>query len=222
MIAPNMATMLVFITTDCAIAPGPLQAALREATRASFNRISVDEHMSPSDTGLVLASGLAGNRGIARTGDRDHAAFVAALTGLCRNLAYRIVSGGEGATRVFRVRVRRARSVEDADRIGHAIVNSPLVKTAHGGDPNWGRIVTAAGYSGAAIRADRLGLSIGGMKVFERGAPVAVTATRRLAALMRRQEVTFTLDVGTGPASVEWLGCDLSRDYVAINADYTT
>ncbi len=154
MIAPNMATMLVFITTDCAIAPRPLQAALREATRASFNRISVDE---------------------------------------------------------------------DADRIGRAIVNSPLVKTAlHGGDPNWGRIVTAAGYSGAAIRAERLSLAIGGMKVFERGSPVAVTATRRLGALMRRKEVTFTLDVGMGPASVEWLGCDLSRDYIAINADYTT
>jgi len=223
MIAPNMATMLVFITTDCAIAPRPLQAALREATRVSFNRISVDEHMSPSDTVLVLASGRAGNRGIARTGGRDHAAFVAALTDLCRDLAYRIVSGGEGATRVFRVRVRGARSVEDADRIGRAIVNSPLVKTAvHGGDPNWGRIVTAAGYSGAAIRAERLSLSIGGMKVFERGSPVAVTAAKRLAALMRRREVTFTLDVGMGPASVEWLGCDLSRDYIAINADYTT
>jgi glutamate N-acetyltransferase/amino-acid N-acetyltransferase len=198
MIAPNMATMLVFITTDCAITPAPLRAALRAAAGASFNRISVDEHTSPSDTVLVLASGVAGNRRIATTGGRDHGAFVAALTDLCRDLAYQIVSGGEGATRVFRVRVRRSRTVADADRIGRAIVNSPLVKTAvHGGDPNWGRIVTAAGYSGAA-------------------------PSRRLSALMRRKEITFTLDVGLGTANVEWLGCDLSRDYVTINADYTT
>ena len=223
MIAPNMATMLVFITTDCAIAPGPLRAALRGAADASFNRISVDEHMSPSDTVLVLASGLAGNRPVTTPRGRDHGAFVAALTDLCRELAYQIVAGGEGATRVFRVRVRGARSVADADRIGRAIVNSPLVKTAvHGGDPNWGRIVTAAGYSGAAIGPERLGLSIGGVTVFRAGRPVVVAASRRLTAIMRQKEITFTLDIGMGTASVEWLGCDLSRDYVTINADYTT
>src|SRR5262249_46621616 len=223
MIAPNMATMLVFTVTDCAITAPSLAAALREAALGSFNRISVDEHTSPSDTVLTLASGLAGNPRITARRGRDYRAFVAALTELCRDLAYQIVRDGEGATRVFRVRVRSARDAADADRIGRAIVNSPLVKTAvHGADPNWGRIVTAAGYSGAAVRPERMRLSIGDVAVFARGTPVRVTATRRLARLMREKEVTFTLDVGLGTASVEWLGCDLSRAYVAIHAGYTT
>jgi len=223
MIAPNMATMLVFVVTDCAIAAGPLRSALRQAVSDSFNRISVDQHTSPSDTVLTLASGLAGNRTITTAAGRDHAAFARALTGLCRDLAYQIVRDGEGATRVFRVRVRGARTVADADRIGRAIVDSPLVKTAvHGGDPNWGRVVTAAGYSGAAIRPERMSLAIGGVPVYARGTPVEVRAARRLATIMRASEITFTLDVGLGRASAEWLGCDLSREYVAINADYTT
>jgi len=223
MIAPNMATMLVFTVTDCAITAPSLAAALREAALGSFNRISVDGHTSPSDTVLTLASALAGNPRIGTRSGHDYRAFVAALTELCRDLAYQIVRDGEGATRVFRVRVRGARDAADADRIGRAIVNSPLVKTAvHGADPNWGRIVTAAGYSGAAISSERMRLSIGDVAVFARGTPVTVTATRRLARLMRDKEVAFTLDVGIGTASVEWLGCDLSRDYVAINADYTT
>jgi len=223
MIAPDLATMLVFITTDCAITPRALQAALRQAARKSFNRISVDQHTSPSDTVLVLASGLAGHRPIATSSGRGYVAFLAALTDLCRDLAYQIVADGEGATRVFRVRVSGARSVDDADRVGRAIVNSPLVKTAvHGADPNWGRIVTAAGYSGAAIRVERMSLAINGVTVYRRGVPVAVRAPRRLAAIMRRKEITFTLDVGLGSASVEWLGCDLSRGYIRINADYTT
>jgi glutamate N-acetyltransferase/amino-acid N-acetyltransferase len=228
MIAPNMATMLVFITTDCAIAPPSLRASLQGVSRRSFNRISVDEHTSPSDTVLVLASGLAGNRVVETGGGHDVAVFVDALTDLCGDLAYQIVKDGEGATRVFRVRVRRARSVADADKIGRAIVNSPLVKTAvHGADPNWGRITTAAGYSGAAIKPERMSLSIGGVTVFKDGGPVAAAVTdpttaRRLAAAMRQKEVLFTLDAGLGEASVEWLGCDLSRDYVTLNADYTT
>ena len=223
MIAPNMATMLVFVVTDCAIAARPLRSALRQAVSDSFNRISVDQHTSPSDTVLTLASGLAGNRTITTAAGRDHAAFARALTGLCRDLAYQIVRDGEGATRVFRVRVRGARTVADADRIGRAIVDSPLVKTAvHGGDPNWGRVVTAAGYSGAAIRPERMSLAIGGVPVYARGTPVEVRAARRLATIMRASEITFTLDVGLGRASAEWLGCDLSREYVAINADYTT
>lgn len=223
MIAPNMATMLVFITTDCAIAPGPLRAALRVAALGSFNRISIDEHTSLSDTVLVLASGLAANRAVHTTTGRGYTAFVDALTDLCGDLAYQIVKDGEGATKVFRVRVRGARSVSDADKIGRAIVNSPLVKTAvHGSDPNWGRITTAAGYSGASINPERLSLSIGGVTVFKDGRPVPGAMNRRLAAIMREKEITFTLDAGVGDASVEWLGCDLSRDYITINADYTT
>jgi glutamate N-acetyltransferase / amino-acid N-acetyltransferase len=225
MIAPNLATMLVFLTTDAAIAPAALQRALRGACISSFNRISVDQHTSPSDTVLVLASGLAGNRKIATTSGKDYAAFAAALTGLCRDLAYQIVKDGEGATKVFRVRVQHAKTERDADRVGRAVVDSPLVKTAvHGGDPNWGRITTAAGYSGGALTPEKMSLHVGPVCVYRRGQPVKLTAAqqRQLNAIMQAKEITFTLDLGLGQASVEWLGCDLSREYIRINADYTT
>jgi glutamate N-acetyltransferase/amino-acid N-acetyltransferase len=238
MIAPNMATMLAFVTTDAAITPTVLHAALREAAGASFNRISVDQHTSPSDTCLVLASGAAGNPMIAAAGAALQR-FTAALTELCRDLAYQIVKDGEGASRVFRVRVLGAANIEDADRIGRAVVDSPLVKTAvHGADPNWGRITTAAGYSGAAIEPAKLTLFIGpgprsrprkaqtrdGVCVFRNGQPTAAgrKPTARLRKLMKAPEVTFTLLIGQGRAQCEWLGCDLSREYIRINADYTT
>ena len=227
MIAPNMATMLVFITTDCAIAAPLLRQALRSAVAESFNRISVDGHTSPSDMVIVLANGAAGNRTIAAAG-KAFSAFSQALAELCKDLAYKIIADGEGATRVFRVIVRNARSQKDADRVGQAIVNSPLVKSAvHGGDPNWGRIVTAAANSGAAFTPARTSLHIGENRdvcVFRRGTPQAPgrTTLRKLHSLMKRKEVVFTLDLGLGKFGAEWLGCDLSRQYVAINADYTT
>lgn len=229
MIAPNMATMLVFITTDAAIRAVPLRAALRAAVAVSFNRISVDFHTSPSDTVLVLASGAAGNRPIARTFGRAFAGFQRVLTEVCRDLAYQIVKDGEGATKVFRVRVRGARNEAEADAIGRSVVNSPLVKTAvHGGDPNWGRIVTAAANAPAQLDPRLLSLRIGqgraAVRVFLRGQPVEAKGRRRgaLRRLMRAKEVVFDLDLGLGGADVEWLGCDLSRQYIAINADYTT
>ncbi len=152
-------------------------------------------------------------------GGKDFDAFQAALTELCRDLAYQIVKDGEGATRVFRVRVVNARTERDGDRVGAAIINSPLVKTAvHGGDPNWGRITTAAGYSGAAINPNVMSLFIGPKRdvcVYRRGqpAPVNGATVRRLGKLMTSKEVVFTLDLGQGSHSVEWLGCDLSRVY---------
>jgi glutamate N-acetyltransferase / amino-acid N-acetyltransferase len=235
MIAPNMATMLAFITTDAAIAPGALRQALLAATAESFNRISVDQHTSPSDTCLVLASGLAGNRLIESPKSKVQSpkfgplgAFTAALTELCRDLAYQIVKDGEGATKVYRVRVVGAASIADADRIGRTIVDSPLVKTAvHGGDPNWGRITTAAGYSGAKIKPQAMTLHIGapkGICVFRKGqpTPAGMNPPAALKKLMAAREVTFVVDIGLGSAAAEWLGCDLSRQYIAINADYTT
>jgi glutamate N-acetyltransferase/amino-acid N-acetyltransferase len=226
MIAPNMATMLAFITTDAAISPALLRRALRHAAAATFNRISVDQHTSPSDMVLALASGAATNQPI-KTGRALHA-FTAALTDLCSDLAYQIVRDGEGATKVFRVHVTQARSEREADLVARAVVNSPLVKCAvHGSDPNWGRIVTAAGYSGAPINPDRLSLHIGGpdgIEVFHQGTPAKLTAAqlRRLGSLMRKKDILFTLALGRGNASVQWLGCDLSRQYVTINADYST
>ncbi|HEX7009659.1 MAG TPA: bifunctional glutamate N-acetyltransferase/amino-acid acetyltransferase ArgJ [Phycisphaeraceae bacterium] len=227
MIAPNMATMLAFITTDAAIAPAMLRQALRQAAQASFNRISVDQHTSPSDMAIILASGAANHPTLTQP-NRNWQAFCDALTDLCRDLAYQIVKDGEGATKVFRVQVTGARTQRDADRVAQAIVNSPLVKTAvHGGDPNWGRITTAAGYSGAAVNPANMSLTIGGsdgLCVYQKGAPLPLNKTqeRRLHAIMRKKEITFTLNLGQGRASTEWLGCDLSRQYIAINADYTT
>lgn len=229
MIAPNMATMLVFLTTDAAISPAMLKLALREATAVSFNRISVDQHTSPSDTVAVLASGLAGNRVVTRPGKALNL-FTEKLTLLCNNLAYQIVKDGEGATRVFHVAVTGARTEREADRVAKAVVDSPLVKTAvHGSDPNWGRIVTAAGYSGARINPQTLSLTIGrgrpeSVCVFDKGVPRSLSAAqeRRLEAAMKQKDVYFTLDLGRGEAGVNWLGCDLSREYIRINADYTT
>lgn len=226
MIAPDLATMLVFLTTDAAVSPTMLRSALRSAVADSFNRISVDGHTSPSDAVLVLASGAAG--GAPLRGGAGQRAFGTALADLCADLARQIVEDGEGATRVFRVHVSGARSRRDADRIGRAVVNSPLVKTAvHGADPNWGRVVTAAGHSGAALDPARLSLTIGadeGVCVFERGAPVepGPREAARLKRVMRRREVVFHLRLGLGRAETQWLGCDLSARYVAINADYTT
>jgi glutamate N-acetyltransferase/amino-acid N-acetyltransferase len=227
MIAPNMATLLTFITTDASIGHEALQGALREAVRHSFNRTSVDQHTSPSDMALALASGAAG--GSAMEPDSDgFAQFQAALTDLCQDLAYQVVKDGEGATKVFRMQVTGARDEREADKVGKAIVDSPLVKTAvHGGDPNWGRIVTAAGYSGATIQPSKMSLTVGEAAptlVYEAGTPVALSQaeTETLNAAMRNKEVVFQLDLGRGEAAVEWLGCDLSRQYITINADYTT
>jgi glutamate N-acetyltransferase/amino-acid N-acetyltransferase len=224
MIAPNMATMLAFITTDAAITPAALRQALRHAVDRSFNRISVDEDTSTSDSVLVLASGAAGHRRI--TG--RNAAFTDALTRVCESLAYQVVKDGEGATKVFRVVVKGARSAADADRVGRTIVGSPLVKTAvHGGDPNWGRLVMAVGRSGAACRFATLTIGVGDVTVYRRGAPLTLDAAgqARLKATMAAKEITFTIDLGMSRSSAgeaTWLGCDLSREYIAINADYTT
>jgi glutamate N-acetyltransferase/amino-acid N-acetyltransferase len=225
MIQPNMATMFAFITTDAAIAPAVLKSALRAAVTVSFNRLSVDHDTSTSDAAIILASGAAGNRAITSAGSPDYKKFAAALTDLCKDLAYQIVKDGEGATKVFRVIVRGARSQRDADRVGYTVVGSPLVKTAvHGGDPNWGRLVAAVGRSGAAVKPARLTIHIGDLCVGRNGFAVELSAAakRRANRLMAAKEITFTIDLGLGRGESEWLGCDLSREYVAINADYTT
>ena len=225
MIQPNMATMFAFMTTDAAIAPGALKTALRDAVNVSFNRLSVDHDTSTSDTALVLASGAAGNRSITTAAGRDYAIFAAALTDLCKDLAYQIVKDGEGAAKVFRVVVEGARNQKDADRIGHTIVGSPLIKTAvHGGDPNWGRLAAAVGRSGAHVDPRKLTIHIGNVCVGRDGMALKLSpkAQSRVNHLMAAKEITFTINLGVGRASTEWLGCDLSHEYVTINADYTT
>ncbi len=221
MIQPNMATMLAFITTDGAIAPPMLRAALKAAVNTTFNRLSVDHDTSTSDSVMALASGEAGHPTI-RTKGKAFTAFAAALTEVCRELAYQIVKDGEGATKVFRVNVKGARSVRDADRIGYTITGSPLVKTAvHGADPNWGRLAAAIGRSGAAVNPAKLTITIGNTTVFKKGVNLNADLAP-LEAHMKGGEIDFTIDLGLGKYEAQWLGCDLSREYIAINADYTT
>jgi glutamate N-acetyltransferase/amino-acid N-acetyltransferase len=225
MIAPSMATMLIFLTTDVAIGPKALQQALRQANAASFNRISVDSDTSTSDTIYVLASGEAGNGVIGSARGKAYEAFASALTMACRDLAEQVVVDGEGATRTFEVRVKGVGHLSDADKIGRAVTDSPLVKTAiHGCDPNWGRLVMAAGKAGVTLDPANFTVKIQGVTVFERNTPT-VTEEGPLASLaekMNTDRVVIELDAHQGKAEAVWLGCDLSRQYIAINADYTT
>ncbi len=229
---PPSATMLAFITTDAAVASPDLQRAVEMAGSRSFDRISVDNHASCSDTLVCLASGAAGGASSStagpmaplRPGSEGFAAFSAALQALCEDLAEQIVADGEGATRTFRVLVRGARSEGEAEAMAREVVNSPLVKCAiHGRDPNWGRIVTAAGNAGIAFDPAEASLTIGPVEVYRAGAPLmAALEDPRLAEAMSAKRVECDLVVGRGPGSAWMIGCDLSARYVSINADYTT
>ncbi len=220
MIHPNMATMLAVVTTDARIEPAALDAALRAAVGASFNRISVDGDMSTNDTVLALASGAAGVD--VRAGDD---AFAAALTDVCTSLAKQIARDGEGATRLVELCVTGAATESQAHRVGDAIACSPLVKTAiHGRDPNWGRILAAAGYSGEAIDPDRVRLWAGehdALQFLDRGLPLPFDRARA-AALFGADPVRVRIDLGLGDATATVWTCDMSAEYVRINADYTT
>ncbi|MFN7021638.1 MAG: bifunctional glutamate N-acetyltransferase/amino-acid acetyltransferase ArgJ [Phycisphaerales bacterium] len=220
--APH-ATMLAFITTDAAVEQPCLQLALEEACRESFERISVDAHPSCSDTIVLMASGAAPVRMIHR-GDPEYFAFKSALTSVCQDLAMKIVRDGEGATRVFRVEVRGAANNDAAVRIARSVVDSPLVKCAiHGKDPNWGRIVTAAGNAGVPFDPRESSLVIGGVEVYRGGLPTGIARNdAKLLAAMSAEQVQCVLTVGSGPGSGWMVGCDLSDRYVRINADYTT
>ena len=226
MIHPDMATMLAFLATDAPVAPGHLQEALRQAVDDTFNLITVDGDTSPNDMVAVLATGTAAGAAL-EPGSADWDAFVAGLTAACRSLARQIVADGEGATRTFAVRVTGAATRDDARRAARAVAASSLVKTAvYGRDANWGRVLTAAGASGAAMDPDRASLSMEhegtSIPLFRDGAPLPVdeeAATRMLGM----DGVTFVLDLGTGgdAGAVAW-GCDLTEKYVQINAAYRT
>lgn len=216
-------TMLAFITTDAAIGSRDLQAALEFASPRSFDRLSVDNHPSCSDTAVVLSSGAAGGSPIIKSSPA-FTAFTSALLRVCTSLAEQIVADGEGATRVFHVTVRGARTDADAEMMARAIVNSPLVKCAiHGQDPNWGRIVTAAGIPGIPFDTAEASLLIGPVEVYRAGVPImAALDDPQLRTAMSAKRVPFILTVGRGKGEAWMLGCDLSKDYVSINADYTT
>ena len=221
MIHPNMATMLAYITTDAAVEPGLMASMVKAVADKSFNQVTVDGDSSTNDTFLMLANGAAGNEPL-KPGSPQADALQEALLEVARRLARSIARDGEGATKLLTVRVDGAASGDDARLAARTVASSSLVKTAiHGGDPNWGRIVCALGYSGADMAIDRLLLSIGGLTVFERGAGVAVDLGA-VRAVFEQPEIEIVATLGMGEAASEAWGCDLSEEYVRINADYTT
>lgn len=221
MIHPNMATMLAFLTTDAPLDLAFLRRELRLAADRSFNLVSVDGDTSPSDTMLLFANGAAGGEPIDNASAMA-GAFVEALNELCTHLAKEIARDAEGATRLMTITVRGAATDDDARRLVRAISTSYLVKTAvHGADPNWGRIVSVVGRSDVAYDEPNVRVSICGTPVFERLRPTNFDEAD-LSARMRGNEVTIEVDLGAGEAFATGWGCDLSAEYVSINADYTT
>jgi glutamate N-acetyltransferase/amino-acid N-acetyltransferase len=221
MIAPNLATMLCFITTDVDISKPMLGRALKSAIGDSLNKLTVDGHQSTNDTAIILASGLAGNRPIVNRCPR-YKKFTAVLADLCDDLARQIALDAEGATRMFKVVVKGAVTEADAAKAARAVANYPLVKCAvHGGDPNWGRIICAVGSAGVKLNPAKLSCKIGPITVFKNGAPVKFDE-KRASAIICQSEHTITVDLGAGRQSDFCYGCDLSAEYVRINAEYRT
>src|SRR5438874_3747964 len=218
MIEPNMATMLGFVTTDASVPKPLLDRALREAVDRSFNAITVDGDSSTNDCVMLLASGASG----VAIDDASYGTFLEGLTAVCRELALAIVRGGEGATKLVTVNVTGAASGVEARRAAKVIANSLLVKTAiHGGDPNWGRLICAAGRASVALDASRAAVTIGSLVLFKDGQPHDELAPRA-AEYLKGTDLTVGVDLGSGSASSIVWTCDLSAEYVRINADYRT
>lgn len=219
MIHPNMATMLSFIVTDASVSPVVLRRALREAVSPTFNAITVDGDTSTNDTLALLANGASGARRI-REQTADYRKFCVALESVCQSLALQIVADGEGARRTVEITVKGAISDREADRIARTIANSPLVKTAiAGGDPNWGRILAAAGRAGALLDPNRVEIRMCGMLVCRNGCAHPFNERAAHNRLMAKQiPIVVDLKLGKGRARI-WT-CDFTADYVRINASY--
>jgi glutamate N-acetyltransferase/amino-acid N-acetyltransferase len=215
MIQPDMATLLAYVFTDAAVPRETLAAVFGRVVEATFNSLSIDTDTSTSDTALILANGVAGP---VAAPELEHA-----LLSVCRSLTLQLAADGEGATKVIQVNVGAARDAAQAKRVAKAIVNSPLVKCAvHGADPNWGRVVMAVGKcSGDTdIVPEGVRVRFGGSEVYPR--PLDGQALEELSKLMRSDLVEIDVDLGTGPGAATVWGCDLTAEYVRINADYTT
>ncbi|PIC86664.1 bifunctional ornithine acetyltransferase/N-acetylglutamate synthase [Sporosarcina sp. P20a] len=221
MIEPNMATMLGFITTDANIESEHLQTALKEITDVTFNSITVDGDTSTNDMVLVMANGLAGNHSL--TPDHpEWQSFVDALHAVSRDLAKMIAKDGEGATKLIEAKVTGAVSDEQARQIAKSVVGSPLVKTAvFGCDANWGRIIAAIGYCGATIDPEDIKIYIGDTVVVEGGEPIPFSE-EKLLIYLKQHEVKFAIELNQGAGQGMAWGCDLTYDYVQINATYRT
>lgn len=223
MIHPNMATMLGFITTDAKISPEALQVALKAATAASFNMISVDGDTSTNDMVVVMANGLAGNKEI-NLGTSQYDEFLKALTEVCVQLSKAIARDGEGATKLLEVQVKGAPKLEDARKAAMAVIKSSLVKTAiHGEDANWGRILAAVGYSGAEFDPNLVDIylqsSAGKERMAEKGRGL-VFDEAKAKKILEEKEIIILIEMNQGESEATAWGCDLSYDYVRINADY--
>jgi glutamate N-acetyltransferase / amino-acid N-acetyltransferase len=221
MIHPNMATTLAFVATDANISPSLLQRTLREVTTRTFNAITIDGDTSTNDTLLVLANGAAGAPSI-KPGSAAHRAFSHALEDVCQSLALQIVADGEGAQRVIEIEVRGAKSETAARRISQTIATSPLVKTAFaGGDPNWGRIFAAAGRAGVKFDPARVDIHMAGIPVLRRGQPLEFNE-RAASNRLLEKNVQIIMNLHAGRASARYWTCDLTAEYVRINASYRT
>jgi len=219
MIEPNMATMLGFLTTDAQVPPPLLRRALVESARDTFNAITVDGETSTNDCVFLMASGASG----VTIDEESYPALLEGLLAVSRELAIGIVRGGEGATKLVTVSVTDARTTDDARRVAKTIANSPLVKTAiHGADPNWGRIVAAAGRSGADFDVNDATVHVGGILLFENGLPHD-DATPEAEQHLQGTEIRIDVALGTGGGrrATVWT-CDLSAEYVRINGEYRT
>lgn len=218
MIEPNMATMLGFVTTDAAVPPALLARALKEVVDDTFNAITVDGECSTNDCVMLLANGASG----VSIGDAEYAAFADGLRTVCLRLALGIVRGGEGATKLITVTVTGAATPDEARKAAKAIANSLLVKTAvHGGDPNWGRLIAVAGRAGVEFALERARVTIGPIVLFSDGRPFDEAAPEA-ANYLKNEDITLSVDLGVGSAGSTVWTCDLSAEYVRINAEYRT
>ena len=221
MIRPDMATMLCFITTDADIDQKLLQTALRDATEVSFNCMTVDGDMSTNDSVVVLANGAAGNKKIVDKG-ADYEKFYETLKNICIELAKRIAADGEGASKFLTINVTGAESFADAKKVGMSVANSPLVKTAFfGQDANPGRTICAVGYSGVKIIPEKISIKFGGITVYEKGL-VTKFDEDSMKKILAAHDIVVDIDLNLGDAAATIYTCDLSFQYVKINADYTT
>ncbi|MBR6887871.1 MAG: bifunctional glutamate N-acetyltransferase/amino-acid acetyltransferase ArgJ [Selenomonadaceae bacterium] len=222
MIRPDMATMLCFITTDADIDQKLLQQALRDATEISFNCMTVDGDMSTNDSVVILANGAAGNKKIVDKLSADYKKFYETLKNICVEMAKRIAADGEGATKFVTINVTGAESFADAKKVGMAVANSPLCGTAiFGTDPNVGRFICAVGYSGVQIIPEKVIIKFDGLTVYDKG---LVTKFDKEAArkILSEHDIVIDIELGLGDSAATVYTCDLSFQYIKINADYTT
>jgi glutamate N-acetyltransferase/amino-acid N-acetyltransferase len=217
MIHPNMATMLVYIFTDVAASPRDLQRSLKNAVDQSFNNISIDGDTSTNDTALLMSSGASGVafKSVSK-------AFESALTGICQSLSQQIIADGEGVKHVVTLKIEQARNSDDARKIASCIANSPLVKTAWAGsDPNWGRMLAAIGYSGIKVQPERISIYLGDQQICRNGAAASFDK-KQAHEYMKQPAYEIRIKLGQGKQKLDFLSCDLTAEYVHINADYST